>query len=107
MIFKEKEISWEANVFMNQYECSNRGIRCESFPVARLISQNSLSQFQRSVVFNNLLLVMCKDKHICQVQDFKKFEEMAPISSNGTQVMSYPCPDNQYSYQFVVRPKYI
>lgn len=102
MIFQDKKIQWEANVFTNKYDCSNRGLRCESVPVARLVPQY-LSQ--SNVLFRNRLLLMCQGKYICQVQDFK--DNLAPITVNRTQVLAYPCPDNQYIYHFVVRPDYI
>ncbi|XP_037648375.1 galectin-3-binding protein A-like isoform X2 [Sebastes umbrosus] len=100
MIFKSNQISWQANVFMNQYECSNRGLRCESFPAARLAAQSRPSELS-NILFRNQLLLMCQGKYICQVQDFK--DDMA---TNGTQA-AYPCPDDQYTYHFVVRPEYV
>lgn len=104
LIFKDNKILWEANVFKSQSDCSNRGLRCESFPVARLVPQNQLTQ-QSHILFRNRLLLMCQGKYICQVQDFKV--NMAYISENGTQVLAYPCPDDQYTYRFVVRPEYV
>lgn len=102
MIFKDK-IQWEANVFKNQRECSSKGLTCESFPVARLVAQSHLSQ--SNILFRNRLLLMCQGKYICQVQDFKV--NLAHIAVNGTQVLAYPCPDDQYTYHFVVRPEYV
>ncbi|XP_044188116.1 galectin-3-binding protein A-like [Thunnus albacares] len=103
MIFKDKKIRWEANVFKNKRECSNKGLTCESFPVARLAPQNHLSQ--NNILFRNRLLMMCQGKYICQVQDFKV--NLAHIAVNSTQVLAYPCPDDQYTYRFVVRPAYV
>lgn len=103
LIFKDTKISWEANVYKSQRECSNRGLRCESFPVARLASQSSNQQ--SNILFRNRLLLMCQGKYICQVQDFKV--NLAYIAVNGTQVVAYPCPDNQYTYRFVVRPEFV
>lgn len=105
MIFKDQLISWEADLFTRQSDCSNRGLRCESLPACMLTPQNSLQKYQSRVVFNNLLLVMCQGKHISQVQDFKV--NMAYVPSNDTQALPYPCSDNSYTYRFVVRPKYI
>lgn len=102
LIFKSNKIRWEANVFKYQHECSNRGLRCESFPSARLAPQNSLTEW-RNILFRNRLLLMCQDKYVCQVQDFKN--NMATL--NGTPVLTYPCPDDQYTYRFVVRPEYV
>ncbi|XP_034395704.1 galectin-3-binding protein A-like [Cyclopterus lumpus] len=101
LIFKDNQILWEANVFENKQQCSNRGVRCESFPSARLVPQNGLSRW-RNVLYRNRLLLMCQDKYVFQVQDFK--DNMA---TNGTQVLAYPCPDDQYTYRFVVRPYYV
>ncbi|KAM3864440.1 galectin-3-binding protein B-like [Diretmus argenteus] len=105
MIFKEKIIHWEANVFMSRDECSNKGITCESFPAARLRAQSSLSQYQSSIRFSNRLLLMCRGKSICQVHDFKN--NVAYISPNSSQALPCPCPDEQYIYRFVVRPDYV
>ncbi|XP_045896192.1 galectin-3-binding protein A-like [Micropterus dolomieu] len=105
LLFKDNKIQWEANVFKSQRECSNRGLRCESFPVARLFPQNQLTQ-QSNILFRNRLLLVCQGKYICQVQDFKV--NLAYIAVNETQVSAYPCPDDQYTtYQFVVRPQYV
>ncbi|XP_070779296.1 galectin-3-binding protein B [Enoplosus armatus] len=104
LIFKDNKIRWEANVLKSQRECSNRGLRCESFPVARLAPQNQLTQ-QSNVLFHNRLLLMCQGKYICQVQDFKV--HLAYIPVNETQLLAYPCPDDQYTYHFVVRPEYV
>ncbi|GLD49328.1 galectin-3-binding protein A-like protein [Lates japonicus] len=104
LIFKHNEINWEANVFMKQYECSNQGVRCKPLPVTRLIARNQLPQ-QSNILFRNWLLVgwlLCQGKYICQVQDFKL--NLAHIAENGTQVLPYPCPDDQYVLRFVVRP---
>uniref|UniRef100_A0A668AP22 SRCR domain-containing protein n=1 Tax=Myripristis murdjan TaxID=586833 RepID=A0A668AP22_9TELE len=105
LIFKTNVIQWEANIFMSQSDCSNRGVRCESFPTARLTAQNSLRQYQSSIRFSNQLLLRCQGKYICQVQDFKN--DLSHISTNGSQGLPYPCPDGQYDYQFVVIPNYI
>ncbi|XP_032392741.1 galectin-3-binding protein A isoform X3 [Etheostoma spectabile] len=102
MIFKRNMVNWEANVFKNQYECSNRGLRCDSLPMARLITYNQLTD-QRNVIFRNRLLLICQGKYICHVQDFKANTAYV----NGSQVLTYPCPDNQYTYRFVVRPEYV
>ncbi|XP_068575120.1 galectin-3-binding protein A-like [Cebidichthys violaceus] len=102
LIFKSNTIRWEANVFKYQHECSNRGVRCESFPSARLAPQNRLTEWS-NILFRNRLLLMCQGKYICQVQDFKN--TMATL--NGTHFLTYPCPDDQYVYHFVVRPEYV
>lgn len=103
MIFQNKKINWQANVFMNQYECSNMGLRCESVPVARLACQDYLNE--PNVVFRNRLLLICQDKYICQIQDFKA--NLAYIAVNNTQVLPYPCANDQFTYHFVVRPEYV
>ncbi|KAM9843960.1 galectin-3-binding protein B [Aulostomus maculatus] len=102
LIFQDQMIHWEADIFENTYECSNRGLTCESVPAARLAPQNSL---QQNVLFRNRLLVMCQGRYICQVQDFKN--NLAHVVSNSDQVPSYPCADEQYTYHLVVRPEYV
>ncbi|KAG8006942.1 Galectin-3-binding protein A [Nibea albiflora] len=104
LIFKNNKINWEANVFMSSYECSARGLRCESLPMARLVPQSRVSR-DSNILFRNRLLLMCQGKYVCQVQDFKV--NLAYISVNGTQGVAYPCPTDQYTYQFVVRPEYV
>uniref|UniRef100_A0A3B4UDF6 Galectin 3 binding protein, tandem duplicate 2 n=1 Tax=Seriola dumerili TaxID=41447 RepID=A0A3B4UDF6_SERDU len=102
LIFKHNKINWEANVFRSNHECSNRGVRCISLPMARLVPQSHLSQ--SNVLFRNRLLLLCQGRYICQVQDFK--DNLAHIASNNT-LLTYPCPDDQYDYHFVVRPEYV
>lgn len=102
LIFKNNKIQWQASVFKNQYECSQVGMRCESFPLARL---HSYSGTQTDIVFHNRVLLMCQNRYICQVQDFKN--NLAYITANGTDYFSYPCPDDKYTYIFVVRPGYV
>ncbi|KAL7377655.1 hypothetical protein ABVT39_002751 [Epinephelus coioides] len=102
LIFKNNNIRWLATFFKNQHECSNQGVRCESFPAARLTSQNSLTKWS-NILFRNRLLLMCQGKYICQVQDFK--DSLTYVSK--AQVLAYPCPDDQYTYHFVVRPGYV
>lgn len=102
LIFKDNRITWEVNVFRNQYECSNRGMHCESLPMARL---QTYSISQRNILYRNRLLLICQGNYIFQVQDFKNY--LAYISVNSTEYSSYPCPDDKYTYLFVVRPEYV
>lgn len=103
MIFNDKKINWVADIFLNHHECSNRGTRCLSLPMARLTSYESLRQ--AGIVFHNRLLLKCQKRYICQVQDFKS--DQAYVSKNDTYSFPYPCPDDQYQFLFVVRPEYI
>lgn len=104
LIFKDKKIRWEANVFRRQQDCSNRGLRCTSLPMAELVSRDQLT-YQSNILFRNKLLVTCEGAtYVCQVQDFKV--NLAHITVNGTHVVAYPCPGDQYIYRFVVRPEY-
>ncbi|XP_034047261.1 galectin-3-binding protein B-like [Thalassophryne amazonica] len=105
MIFQDKKVNWEAAVFMSESACLNRGLRCESFPVAWLKAKNTLSQYGSSIVFHNRLLIVCQGKYICQVQDFKA--DLAHTNTNGTQVLAYPCAYDKYIYHFVVRPQQV
>uniref|UniRef100_A0A3B3ZHN5 SRCR domain-containing protein n=1 Tax=Periophthalmus magnuspinnatus TaxID=409849 RepID=A0A3B3ZHN5_9GOBI len=102
-IFLDRRINWAADIFMNQNECSNRGMRCPSLPMASLQSYETNS-FPGVVFFNKLLLV-CQDKYVFEIQDFKN--NMAVISRNATLSTTYPCPDDKNTFIFVVRPVYI
>lgn len=102
LIFQNNKIQWETSIFQSQYECSNQGLRCESLPMARM---QSYSNQQKNIVFRNRLLLMCQDRYIFQVQDFKN--NMAYITANSTQAFPYPCPDKKFTYIFVVRPEYV
>ncbi|XP_073350357.1 galectin-3-binding protein B [Pagrus major] len=102
LIFQDKTVQWKANVLKSQQGCSDHGLTCESFPVARLAPQSHTRQ--QNVLFRNQLLVMCHGKYISQLQDFK--DNMAHTTVNETHVVAYPCPDDQYIYRFVVRPDY-
>ncbi|XP_033944701.1 galectin-3-binding protein A-like [Pseudochaenichthys georgianus] len=103
LIFKNNRISWGVNILRNQQECSNQGLSCSSFPVARLYPQEHPQN--QHILFRNRLLLICQGKYICQIQDFK--DNMAYISVNETQGLTFPCPDAQFSYHFVVRPGYV
>ncbi|XP_054892010.1 galectin-3-binding protein B [Poeciliopsis prolifica] len=104
LLFKNTMITWEANVLKTQNECSWRGLRCESFPAARLAPQNQY-QSKSGVLFRNRLLLTCQSKYVCQIQGFKG--DLAYVNTNDTQVFAYPCPDDKYTYTFVVRPEYV
>ncbi|XP_029365231.1 galectin-3-binding protein A [Echeneis naucrates] len=103
LIFKENKVYWEANVFKSKSECSNRAVACDSLPMAKLVHQSQPST-QSTIRFQNRLLLLCQGKYICQVQDFK--DNLAYIASNNTK-LAYPCPDNQFTYHFVIRPEYV
>ncbi|XP_039466742.1 galectin-3-binding protein A-like isoform X1 [Oreochromis aureus] len=103
LIFKDNVMSWQANIFINRYECSNYGLSCETFPVARLTPQSYISK--SNILFRNRVLLVCQGQYVCQIQDFKN--NMASVSANATQVLPYPCPDDQFTYQFVVTPEYV
>lgn len=102
LIFQDKTVQWKANVLKSQQGCSRLSLTCNSFPAARLSLQSSTGQ--RNVLFRNRLLVMCQDKYVSQVQDFK--DNMAHTTVNDTHIVSYPCPEAQFTYRFVVRPDY-
>uniref|UniRef100_A0A669CWU0 SRCR domain-containing protein n=1 Tax=Oreochromis niloticus TaxID=8128 RepID=A0A669CWU0_ORENI len=103
LIFKDTVKRWQANILMNRQECSNHGVRCESFPVAKLTPQSYISK--SDIFFRNRVLLVCQGQYVCQIQDFKS--NMASISANATQVLPYPCPDDQFTYQIVVTPEYV
>lgn len=103
MIFRDRRISWVGDLFVNQYQCSNRGFRCPSLPMARLSSYDSNSQ--PGVVFRNRLLMMCEDRYVSHIQDFK--DNVAFLSKNATDSVTYPCRDNLNTLIYVVRPEFI
>ncbi|XP_057673817.1 galectin-3-binding protein A-like [Corythoichthys intestinalis] len=102
MVFKDQKATWEANFFKTRQDCFNVGQTCESAPVAALVLQSSV---RPEVTYHNRLVVMCQDKYVSQVQEFKN--NMAYIANNGSSVQAYPCPEELYVYFFVVRPEYI
>lgn len=103
LIFKKDKVQWRANILQKQQECSQEGLVCDSLPMARLRAQRTV--FQDKVSFRNQLLLMCRGSYVAQVQDFKN--DASPVKVNGTYVVSYPCPSDQYTFQFVVRPQYV
>ncbi|TNM97215.1 galectin-3-binding protein A-like [Takifugu flavidus] len=103
LIFQKDKVQWRANILQTQQDCSNEGLVCDSLPMARLRAQRSV--FQDKVSFRNRLLLMCRGSYVVQVQDFKN--DVSPVKVNGTYVVSYPCPGDQYTFQFVVRPQYV
>lgn len=103
LVFKDKIIHWQAGLLKHQYECSNRGLRCTSLPAAWLYPHNQYSE--RNILFRNQLLLVCQGKYICQVQEFKN--KLAHIAENVTEGLAYPCPDDQFTYRFVVRPAFV
>lgn len=103
LLFKDKMNSWGARVFRSQSECSNNGFRCESLPAVNLALYQQYSS-ESNVLFRNRLLLVCQNKYVCQIQGFKG--NLAYVATNITQVLAYPCPDDKYTYVFVVRPEY-
>lgn len=103
LIFQKDKIKWEAKLFRKQQDCSTEGLACPSLPVARLKAQSVVST--PKVAFQNRLLLMCQGKYVCQVQDFKN--AVSPLTVNGVYVVAYPCPGDQYTFQYVVRPQYV
>lgn len=103
LIFQDRKVNWVADLFSSQYQCNNRGVRCPSLPMARLIGYESNSQ--PGVVFQNRLLLMCEGRYISQVQDFKN--NVVSLAKNVTQLMTYPCRHDEHKLIFVVRPEII
>ncbi|KAI4900543.1 hypothetical protein NFI96_026729 [Prochilodus magdalenae] len=105
MIFKQQTTPWQAQVFLQSYECSNQGFTCNSLPVARLYNQEGLYAYQSTIRFSNRVILTCKTENIVfHVQDFKI--DKAEIPNNSSMGLPNPCPDN-YFFTFVVRPEYI
>lgn len=103
LIFQNDNVNWVAGLFQKLQDCSNEGLRCDSLPLARLRTQRTF--FSPKVSFRNRLLLMCRGSYVSQVQDFK--DTLSSVKVNGTYVVSYPCPGDQYTFQFVVRPQYV
>lgn len=104
LLFKKDMVNWAARVFTSQNECSNNGLKCTSVPAAKLYPHNRYTS-ESNILFRNRLLLLCQNKYICQIQDFKG--NLAYVATNDTQVPAYPCPDDKYTYIFVVRPEYV
>ncbi|XP_017313131.1 galectin-3-binding protein A isoform X2 [Ictalurus punctatus] len=105
VIYKHQTINWLVQILQNSWECSNQGFSCDSLPVARLYSQNSLNNYEHTIRFNNKLILSCRAENIVfHVQDFKTGKAIVP--TNSTMGLPHPCP-NEYSFTFVVRPEYI
>ncbi|KAK1799030.1 hypothetical protein P4O66_007293, partial [Electrophorus voltai] len=106
VIFKEKTINWQAQIFLRSEECSNQGFRCNSLPMAWLRTVNNpyYPPYLNTVRFSNRLILTCKAENIVfHVQDFK--DDKAIIPTNSTMFLPSPCPDD-YTFTFVVRPEY-
>lgn len=102
LLFQRDKVRWEATLFRKRNDCSNLGLACPSLPVARLKTQSVIST--PKVAFQNRLLLVCQGRYVCQVQDFKN--TLSPITVKGVYVVPYPCPGDQYTMQYVVRPQY-
>ena len=100
LVFQNNKISWTAEVYLNRQQCP----RCESLPAAKLSTQNTPIN-QTTIRYSNRLLILCKEKYVSHVQDFKDNLALVP-SNSSSQSLAYPCPDDQYAYRFVVRPEY-
>ncbi|CAL8303895.1 unnamed protein product [Merluccius merluccius] len=101
--FTDKKVQWEVNVFNKESECSSGGVRCDSLPATRM--QGTPSQSQSSIRFSNQLLLSCQGRFICHIIDFK--DDFAYVPVGDSKHLTYPCPDDNYIYHFVVRPEYI
>uniref|UniRef100_A0A671PE39 Galectin-3-binding protein A-like n=1 Tax=Sinocyclocheilus anshuiensis TaxID=1608454 RepID=A0A671PE39_9TELE len=104
-LYREQNVQWQAQVFLSNQECSNYGISCTSFPVARLYGYGNQNMYASTIRYSNRLILTCKNENnIFHVQDFKN--SMAVIPNNSSMGLPNPCPDD-YSFRFVVRPEYI
>ncbi|XP_056117916.1 galectin-3-binding protein A-like [Rhinichthys klamathensis goyatoka] len=104
-LYKEKMVQWQAQVFLTVQDCSNYGVSCDSFPVARFLASGNQNRYANTIRFNNKLILTCKNQNnVFHVQEFKN--DMAMIPTNSSMGLSNPCPDD-YSFSFVVRPEYI
>ncbi|TSK87559.1 Galectin-3-binding protein A [Bagarius yarrelli] len=105
VFYKDQKINWVVQILQNSWECSNQGFTCDSLPLARLYSQNGLSNYASAISFNNKLILSCKAEQIVfSVQDFK--ENKAAVPTNSSMSMPHPCPED-YSFTFVVHPESI
>lgn len=110
VVLQATTVSWAANVFKTQQECTRGGVQCESVPAVRLRLQGDLTGYrQSSVHFPNRLLVTCGNGvgkgYIFQVRDFK--DNLAFIPTNNRTGQAYPCYEDSYIYRFVVRSEYL
>ncbi|XP_060758373.1 galectin-3-binding protein B-like [Neoarius graeffei] len=105
VIYRHQTINWQVQVLQNKWECSQQGFYCDSLPVARLLSQYSVRNYESTVRFNNKLILSCRAENLVfHVQDFKSGKAIVP--TNSSMDLPHPCPDD-YSFTFVVRPEYI
>ncbi|XP_026064711.1 galectin-3-binding protein A-like [Carassius auratus] len=104
-LYREKNVQWQAHVFLSAQECSNYGISCYSFPVARFLANGNQYMYTSTIRYSNRFILSCKNENnVFHVQDFKN--DMAVVPNNGSMGLPNPCPDD-YSFRFVVRPEYI
>ncbi|XP_042587302.1 galectin-3-binding protein A-like [Cyprinus carpio] len=104
-LYREQKVFWQAQVFLSSQECSNYGISCYSFPVARFLASGNQNMYTSTIRYSNRLILTCKNENnVFHVQDFKN--SMAVIPNNSSMGLPNPCPDD-YSFRFVVRPEYI
>ncbi|CAM4421261.1 unnamed protein product [Leuciscus chuanchicus] len=104
-LYKEKTVQWQAQVFRNAQECSNYGVSCKSFPVARFFASGNQNYYTNTIRFSNRLILTCKNENnVFHVQEFKN--SMAVFPTNSSMGLPNPCPDD-YRFRFVVRPEYI
>ncbi|XP_050961092.1 galectin-3-binding protein A-like [Labeo rohita] len=104
-LYKEKKVQWQAQMFLSAQECSNYGISCTSFPVARFLANGNQNIYASTIGYSNRLILSCKNKNnVFHVQDFKS--NIAVIPNNSSMGLPNPCP-NDYNFRFVVRPQYI
>ncbi|XP_016113110.1 galectin-3-binding protein A-like [Sinocyclocheilus grahami] len=104
-LYREQKVQWKAQVFLSAQECSNYGMSCTSFPVARFYGYGNQERYTSTIRYSNRLILSCKyENNVFHVQDFKN--SMAVIPNNSSMDLPNPCPDD-YSFRFVVRPEYI
>ncbi|KAL1277515.1 hypothetical protein QQF64_024188 [Cirrhinus molitorella] len=104
-LYREQKVQWQAQVFLSAQECSNYGISCTSFPVARLYGYGNQNMYGSTIRYSNRLILTCKkEDNVFHVQDFKN--NIAVVPNNSSMDLPNPCPDD-YSFRFVVRPEYI
>uniref|UniRef100_A0A671RY93 Soluble scavenger receptor cysteine-rich domain-containing protein SSC5D n=1 Tax=Sinocyclocheilus anshuiensis TaxID=1608454 RepID=A0A671RY93_9TELE len=102
-LYREQKVQWQAQVFLSAQECSNYGISCYYFPVARFVGYGNQERYTSTIRYSNRLILSCKyENNVFHVQDFKN--SMAVVPNNSSMDLPNPCPDD-YSFRFVVRPE--
>ncbi|XP_043946450.1 galectin-3-binding protein-like [Protopterus annectens] len=102
-LFTSQSVPWYASFYSSQQSCMNYGHSClfDNFPVLSLTAQFAQDP---SILYENKVVMICKDSYVAHVQKFK--DNFASVPSSNFSSSVFPCSSEYSSYRYAIRPMY-